>query len=141
MLLVVDTNVLFVYFWKNSSSKDLFKLHKMVSPEISLAEIKKYESTIIEKAGISKEEFESLRKELIKIVEFIPEDEYKNYFKKATSISINFKEHEKKEFNDDIDFFALALKLNCPIWSNDKLLKKQSIILIFNSSELIELSQ
>lgn len=36
------------------------------------------------------------------------------------------------------DFFALALKLNCPIWSNENLHKKQSKVKIYSTSELIK---
>ncbi len=39
---------------------------------------------------------------------------------------------------DDSEHFALALKLNCPIWSEDKLLKQQDKIEILNTKELLE---
>ena len=35
---------------------------------------------------------------------------------------------EELIFSEEIHLFALALKLNCPIWSNDKLLKNQNKI-------------
>ncbi|HJH25486.1 MAG TPA: hypothetical protein C5S37_01660 [Methanophagales archaeon] len=38
---------------------------------------------------------------------------------------------------DDVDFAALALKLDCPLWSNDKELKQQSVVKIFSTSDLI----
>ena len=37
---------------------------------------------------------------------------------------------------DDIMYFALALKLNCPIWSNDCKLKEQRKIVIYSTEEL-----
>ncbi len=43
---------------------------------------------------------------------------------------------EKQEFYEDIDFIALALKENCPLWSNDKLLKKQIRVKIINTNEI-----
>ena len=46
---------------------------------------------------------------------------------------------EYTEFVKDIDFFALAVKIGCPIWSNDKLFKKQSEVLVFTTIEIIEL--
>jgi len=36
----------------------------------------------------------------------------------------------------DIPYFALALKLNCPIWSNEPEFKEQSKIKIFNTQDL-----
>ena len=37
----------------------------------------------------------------------------------------------------DAPYIALALKLNCPIWSQDKALKKQSVVKIYSTEELI----
>lgn len=37
----------------------------------------------------------------------------------------------------DIDYFALALMLNCPIWSHDKKLKEQNKILIYSTFDMI----
>ncbi|MEI6732208.1 MAG: PIN domain-containing protein, partial [archaeon] len=37
----------------------------------------------------------------------------------------------------DAMYLALALKLNCPIWSNDKLLKNQTQIKVYSTSELM----
>lgn len=53
------------------------------------------------------------------IIKFVPLSEYKEYLSKAKEISPD---------PNDVDIFALALKLNCPIWSNDKELKKQNVI-------------
>ena len=60
----------------------------------------------------------------------MPVSEYKEFKDKADSISPD---------PNDTQYFALALKLNCPIWSNDKKLKEQSEIKVLNTSELIEL--
>ncbi|MBT5021736.1 hypothetical protein HOK51_08530 [Candidatus Woesearchaeota archaeon] len=40
---------------------------------------------------------------------------------------------------NDVDYFALALKLNCAIWSNDKKLKNQNSIIVYSTEELINL--
>ena len=37
----------------------------------------------------------------------------------------------------DVEYFALALKFDFPIWSNEKAFKKQSVVNIFTTSELI----
>ena len=62
-------------------------------------------------------------------IEFIPVVEYKEFLKEAELICPD---------PDDVEYFALALKLNCPIWSNDKALKEQSVIKVLSTSELIE---
>lgn len=81
----------------------------------------------MKKTGISLEEFKRLRRELAILVEFIPLEEYTSFMKEALAIPDP----------DDIDFTALALKLDCPIWSNDKELKQQTVVKVFSTSELI----
>ncbi|MBS3095717.1 hypothetical protein J4231_03480, partial [Candidatus Woesearchaeota archaeon] len=39
---------------------------------------------------------------------------------------------------NDLDFFALALKLDLPIWSNDNLLKKQNTLNVFSTLDLLK---
>jgi predicted nucleic acid-binding protein len=39
----------------------------------------------------------------------------------------------------DIPFFALALKLNCPIWSNEPRFKKQSEVEVLLNKDMIEI--
>lgn len=39
---------------------------------------------------------------------------------------------------NDADYFALALMLKCPIWSNDKELLKQNVVRIYSTGELIK---
>jgi predicted nucleic acid-binding protein len=39
---------------------------------------------------------------------------------------------------DDIDFFALALKLGCGIWSNEERLKRQSAVKVLTTEELLK---
>ena len=39
---------------------------------------------------------------------------------------------------DDVMYFALALKLNCSIWSNDKKLKHQDKIKVYFTEELVK---
>ncbi len=40
---------------------------------------------------------------------------------------------------NDIIYFALALKLKCCIWSNDKALKRQDRIMVLSTKELLGL--
>jgi len=93
----------------------------------------------MKKTSLSKERFKKLKQELALKVEFISLEEYSPLFHKALTIVSKSPKNEYEEFVKDIDFFALALMLSCPIWSNDKLLKKQSKVIIFNTKEIIEL--
>ncbi len=130
MELVVDTNIMFSFFWKKSLTRKLLMDEKLIlfSPEFSLEEIKKYEKEIIQKTNITKKEFNEIRRELAIAINFIPINEYKNFFKKAIVFS-----PDKK----DIDFFALAIKLKIPLWSNDSQLKKQNYLIVYNTKEIL----
>lgn len=132
MNLVVDSNVLFTYFWHESVARKLFyhpKL-KLISPEFSLEEIDKYKNEIIKKTNISNEKFNHLLKELRSLIEFLPLEKYTEQLKEAVKICPD---------KDDVDFFAESIKHSCPIWSNDTVLKKQNKIDALNTEEIIEL--
>ena len=130
MRLVVDTNVLFTYFWEDSFSKGILVDQDLefFAPEHALFELKKHQKEIQEKTKISDEDFKKLLRDLATFVEFIPLKEYSQFLSKASSIPDK----------DDVDFIALALKMNCPIWSNDSHLKEQSSVKVFTTNELIK---
>jgi len=129
---VVDTNVMFSFFWKGSMVKKLLMDQDVLlfAPEFALEEINKYEKEIIRKAKITKKEFNFLREELAIAIEFIPLKDYNNYLKK----SLDFSPDE-----NDVDFFALALKLKIPLWSNDKLLKKQNVVRVLETKDVLKI--
>jgi len=39
----------------------------------------------------------------------------------------------------DVEYFALALKLDCPIWAQEKAFEKQSGVNVFATSDLFPL--
>lgn len=52
MKIVVDSNILFIFFWKNSTFSNLceqIELH-LISPEYALEEINRYKEEIMKKA-------------------------------------------------------------------------------------------
>ncbi|PIU22455.1 MAG: hypothetical protein COT14_01125 [Candidatus Diapherotrites archaeon CG08_land_8_20_14_0_20_30_16] len=67
---------------------------------------------------------------LKKKITLISNEETKPYLEKAKSISPDPK---------DVDYFALAIKLNCGIWGNDKELSlKQTVVLIYSTNDLVK---
>lgn len=132
MKLVIDSNVLFTFFWKFSAGGNIIALQKLklYSPEFALQEIRGHLSEILAKTGCSEKEFNNLLEELAKLIEFIPLEKYSSFLPDAAK-SLSDK--------DDVDFIALALRLNCPVWSNDPHLKQQSEVLVFTTAELINL--
>ena len=158
MLLVVDTNVLFTSFWKNSIFHALLKTKQftLTAPVYALEELSKYREEIKARAKISEAEFKCNLERLKESITFIEEKEYLPYFSEVKKSIIGFAEREREEMLLDIDFLALALTKNCPLWSNDKALKrlssmrnlacsrtgfltKQKAIIILTTEEVIKL--
>ncbi|MEK6869158.1 MAG: PIN domain-containing protein [Nanoarchaeota archaeon] len=130
MELVVDTNILYTYFWEKSLARRfLMKMYlKLFSPEFALEEINSNEADILKKTGLSKKEFNDARSNLAIAVEFVPLEEYEKFLKPALKFSPD---------PNDVDFLALAMKLKLPLWSNDSGLKKQSKVEILSTLDLL----
>jgi len=137
--LVVDTNILFSFFKKESMTRTviLSDSPELVSPEVALKELQKYSKELAIKSDINKEELENLVLRLKKHIEFISISRYCDSLKPALKLAEQFPIKDVEEFLDNIDFFALALKEKCSIWSKDALFKKQSSIRIFTTTELL----
>src|SRR3989339_1705109 len=127
MELVLDANILFSALIKSSSTQNLiFNLNcELYSPSYILDEFEKYETELLIKSGQKKEEFTKIFNMLKSIIKIVPEKEYFQFMKEAEKISPDFK---------DIHYFALALKLKCPIRSNDKRLKEQNQVKIVSTT-------
>jgi predicted nucleic acid-binding protein len=132
MYFVVDTNVLFSFFKENSATHRILSEMQLglFAPEYALAEIKEHAGEIRKKTGISTAEFSEVMKRLVLIVEFVPISDYADSLKEAAKTARD---------KDDIDFFALALKLELPIWTNDAGFKQQKKVAVIETGELIRL--
>ena len=134
MELVVDANVFFSALMRKSHTRHflVFSGHTLYTSEFVLEEILKYIDEICEKTLLSREEIKSLLNEIILLanIKIIPLSEYKAYVKSAQKICPDA---------NDVHYFALALKLGCAIWSNDKKLKEQDQIKVYASYELMRL--
>jgi len=132
MKLIVDANILFSFFWKDCFTKRLLvsKYFELFAPEFSLEELGKYKADIMKKTGVNSDEFDKIRRKLVLYVEFVSFDKYKYFLKKAVDICPD---------SNDIDYFALALKEDVSIWTNDKKLKEQNAIDVLNTMDVVEL--
>ena len=135
MDIVVDANVLFAALIKEDSFAYslLFsdKFH-LFTPEYIFTELGNHKEEIIEKTDRTAEEFFRLLEILKRRIVIIPLEELIPYIEEAEKLTPD---------PDDMAYFALALKLNCAIWSNDKKLKEQNKIKVYNTYELSKLSE
>ena len=133
MKLVIDANVLFAALIKHGNTRILvlFPEFDLYCPEFIIQEFKKHIESLSIKSGLAPQELEALLEEIINTAEIkiIKANEFIN---EETIKKIHFID------SDDLEYISLATELNCPLWSNDKELKKQSIIKIITTKELIE---
>ena len=129
MDLVVDANVLFSVLIKSGKTEDLmFELDlNLFAPEFIFQEFEKYKDVILIKSERSEIEFNRLMLILKKKIKTVSNKETEKFISQSQEICPD---------ENDVDYFALALKLKCDIWSNDKKLKDQSVIRIYSTSEL-----
>ncbi len=131
MRIVVDTNILFSYFWEKSITKKIINLQsfEFYTPSFAFQEIKKYKKEIILKTKITEKEYLKIILELKKRIIIINEKEYFSKIKNITHIpDVN-----------DIDFIALSNHLDKVLWSNDKKLKEQNYTLVLNTEEILKI--
>lgn len=129
MELVLDANILFSALIKDSLTAELLfneNLH-LYSPEFIIHEFLKYSDLISSKKVRTNEDFIQIMHLLKDIITVIPKEEYLSLFDKAALISPDEK---------DVLYFALAMKLDCAIWSNDKRLHQQDKVKIYTTTEL-----
>ncbi len=98
------------------------------APEWILFEVGKYWKELSIKSGLSEEDLDDVLSLVREQMTIFSVDKYSAMLSAAKDISPDIK---------DAEYLALALKLNCPIWSEDKLLKKQDKVVVLNTKELL----
>ena len=134
MDLVVDANVLFAVLIKEGINHELVfteTLH-LFTPEYLFSELEEHKDEILGKTERSEEDFLHLLSILRHRITIVPLEELVDYVEEAEKISPD---------PDDMVYFALALKLQCPIWSYDRKMKNQSKIMVYTTREVLQLVQ
>lgn len=141
MELVLDANVLFSFFKKDSTPRELildpemkYGL-KLFSTELVLKEIGKHKSDVCTRFKMAAEDFDVMFSSLKLFVNIIKDDSFSAFTKEATGL---IEAHTK-----DVPYVALALSLKTThadigIWSNDSMLKGQSAVKVLSTSELLK---
>jgi predicted nucleic acid-binding protein len=133
MNLVADANILFSSLIKEGKTQELLLdfSFNLFTPEFIFTEFEKHKEEILEKTNRSPEEFNDVFNTLKEVINIVPKEEFKEFIEEAEKITPD---------PDDVMYFALALKLSCPIWSNDKKLKNQDKVRVYTTKELIDKS-
>lgn len=134
MKLVIDANVLFASFIKNNLTRAIMlkKPFSFYSPDYLVDEFFEHLEELVDKTKISPRTLKGKVKELLRLsdIKLVEKRDFEDYLEKAEKITFD---------SDDVVYIALALKLNCAIWSNDKRLKEQNKVKVYSTEDLIDL--
>ena len=130
----MDANELFAGIIAKGKELQSWTLDILFSDEVELfapfrllAELEKNRDEIRSKSGFSLSDFEAFVGVLKLRVGFIPLERFLDKVPEAKELAPHLK---------DVEYFALALKLDCPIWAQEKAFKKQQVVKVFSTSDL-----
>jgi len=133
MQLVVDANILISFFRENPVRFIIINSEflgiKLLIPSYAIDELRKNKSDVLKYSKLTSEQFEEALLDMQKFFKVIPKESFKEFESKAQELSPH-------KSDKDTPYFALALKLNCAIWSNEPAFKEQPEVEIFNTKEL-----
>ncbi|MFH1650402.1 MAG: PIN domain-containing protein [Candidatus Woesearchaeota archaeon] len=132
MRIVLDTNVLITYFWEGSAVREIMQNKELMffTSQKALQELLKYKKHVMKKARITSKLFDALLDDMKMVIPFVPNKEYSDKMAVALKISPD---------KDDAEFIALAMKLKCPLWSNDKALSNIKTLQVITTHDVIRL--
>lgn len=135
MNIVIDSNILFSALIKDSITRKLILNYNglFLFPEYIFEEIEEHKAELFEKSEMNKEDFNLLLSLILKKVLIVNNEILLSYKQQAVDIV--------KDIDlDDALFIACALAYSDSIlWSDDKALKKQDKVKVFNTHEIIEI--
>ena len=103
------------------------------TPDFLLSEIKNHKDLIMKKGDLSERKFNTIYELLIDRINVLPKSNIMKHLTEAREIIGDID-------RDDITFIALALSIpNNGIWTEDKHFKKQNIIKIWSTKEILDL--
>jgi len=134
MELVADTNIVISAILRPGMTRSLifYPGFRLYSPKLLVEELENNKDELIQKSHVKDEEYRSIVRIVLSNVSIAPESDYDAFKDEAEAISPDWK---------DRAFFAVALQRKCAIWSNEKRLKKQKNVNVYNTKELLELLQ
>ena len=134
MILVIDSNILLASLIRDSTVRKIIVESgwDFFYPESSFHEIRKYKDLVLEKSGMSEEDYTELLNHLLKHIKLVPEEEIKGNMGKADRLL-------GKIDPDDVVFLATAFSIeDSKIWSDDPHLEKQDKIRVFKTKQIVK---
>ncbi|MBI2147401.1 PIN domain-containing protein [Candidatus Woesearchaeota archaeon] len=136
MRIVIDSNILLAALIKDSATRKIILKYggSFLFPEIIFEEVEKYKPDLLRKSGMDEKEFNELFGVLLRKVMIVPTEILSLYYDESEKLA------RIAESPEDQLFFACAMAYpDTVIWSNDKRLKKQTVVKIITTGEMISL--
>jgi len=138
VLLVIDTNKIIAALLRDGTvRKILYYLYvigvEIVAPKEVVDEVLEHIDELSERTGKTREDVLSILEDyILPKIKLCDLSEYREYLSPAVKICEKFDV-------EDAPLVALALKYNCPIWSNDEdLREEQNVVKVLTTREIIE---
>jgi len=133
MQLVADTNIIVASLLRKGQTRNLLfsKRLQVFSPDSVQLEILRHKEEFKQKGSMTEQQFLDALELELENIGIVPIEEYCSLKQKALLLC-------PKGHADDWPFIALALKIECPLWSNDAALKKQTTIRVYSTAELLQ---
>lgn len=133
MRLVIDANIAFSLLKKGSFTRRFAQEHslELYSHKFILEELEEHSKELCELLKVSEDKFKRIKEILPKLI---------NLKVKVSPQQLNWAGSLISD-PDDKQYLALALRLNCPIWSNDPHFQEPlvvNVVKVYTTQELIE---
>ena len=134
MEVVVDTNVIISALLRDGLTRKILLLapFEMYTVPFTKQEIENHKGELLHKSGLDEDAFSHLLDLIFAKINVVDREILEPFRKRADEIL-------KDIDPNDAPFLALAMALNCPLWSNDRDLKKQRVVKVYTTQEILEL--
>lgn len=134
MEIVLDTNIIMSSLLRNGLTRKIIFLSplEMYTIDYAKIEIEAHKEELLNKSKLDERSLNYLSELIFSKIDFVSLENIEPFKNKAEEIM-------GEVDIDDSFFLALAMSLNCPVWSNDVHLKKQNIVKVYTTKELLDL--
>jgi len=132
---IVDVNVAISSLISRGDSFNVFTLNYLwkkfvfFAPDFFMSELERHKTEIIERSKLDRERVEDIINFILSQITLIDKSDFNEFLPEAKII---LKDHQK-----DFPYLALALKLNCQIFSGDKIFKSLCPDKVLNPKEML----
>jgi predicted nucleic acid-binding protein len=131
MNIIIDSNILFSALIKDSTTRKIILEHEgfFLFPSFIFEEMQKHKHELLDKSGMTNQDFNLLLNLLLKKVIIIPNEKLQLYKQQADELV-------KDIDPDDSVFVACALAYKGALWTDEKRLKKVKNIRVLDTKDI-----